>query len=657
MLLKHAQLQAAYEQVYQDAAGASGACSVLILVAPTADAMCACRILCSMLQSDVISYQVQPVSGYADVAAANAALVRGSGELRSVFLLGCGARRNVEKLLPDLPDSAHAYVADAHRPVHLANIYSDRKVVVLDDGYLGADEEGQLSDGDDLSGAEDTDSEPDSDDSDETSEESDGEAELDGGDPVGGDNDDDGNDDGDDDGAKRRHAGDGDADPPEGGAQRRRRKRGRNTLTPAELHAIEEARRVPAERRRRLREYYASDSYGLGASLVLYNLAERRAKDTNDLLWMAIVGLTDQFVHARIQKDMYLTHMWELHGNVVMKNADEDSAMQLDADTRVPVGERGRIAFEMELRFMLHRHWSLYEAMYYSNYVASKLRVWTTPGRQRMEELLAKMGFSLEQCRQKFRFTSANLRNKLTDQIDKYGEEYGLTDIKYGSFHRYLGFKTPFSAADIVYCATTLIEHRPDDPPGETAADVSEEVLDARERDAFQRSFNDAYDALGGHNPKSLQRGLDLSMSLQRAVVQQAVSMLEKNTLLRTTHFRYAYIRATEAHCNVIAQPCALARLALLLMDVHRESKHWTGANRRPLILLAERRTAYLVVGVGCPTSVDDALGCRFGAAFELAAARMAARVRLDGFDRNVVEVPRAHAGRFVEVVYETMDA
>jgi cell division control protein 45 len=150
MLLKQNDVEAAYEQINHDAAEANGACSVLIFVAPNADAMCACRILCSMLRSDVISYKIVPVNGYADLEAANAELITGNQDLRTVIMLNCGARRNMEKVLSGLPANARAYIADAHRPVHLANLYSEEKVWVLDDGPLGMDE-GVLSDGDELS--------------------------------------------------------------------------------------------------------------------------------------------------------------------------------------------------------------------------------------------------------------------------------------------------------------------------------------------------------------------------------------------------------------------------------------------------------------------------------------------------------------------------
>lgn len=48
-----------------------------------------------------------------------------------------------------------------------------------------------------------------------------------------------------------------------------------------------------------------------------------------------------------------------------------------------------------ELRFTLFRHWTLYDAMYHSSYVASKLGIWKERGRKRLTGLLAKMGYVL----------------------------------------------------------------------------------------------------------------------------------------------------------------------------------------------------------------------------------------------------------------------
>lgn len=72
------------------------------------------------------------------------------------------------------------------------------------------------------------------------------------------------------------------------------------------------------------------------------------------------------------------------------------------------------------------------KSMYFSNFIASKLNVWNSNGRHRLEEFLAKMGFSLEQCKQKYPFMSSQLRKRLRDQIEKYADDYGLQDIFYG---------------------------------------------------------------------------------------------------------------------------------------------------------------------------------------------------------------------------------
>lgn len=87
---------------------------------------------------------------------------------------------------------------------------------------------------------------------------------------------------------------------------------------------------------------------------------------------------------------------------------------------------------ETYARPALHAPLKFLQSMYFSNFVASKLNVWNSNGRHRLEEFLAKMGFSLEQCKQKYPFMSCQLRKRLRDQIEKYAEDYGLQDVFYG---------------------------------------------------------------------------------------------------------------------------------------------------------------------------------------------------------------------------------
>lgn len=52
----------------------------------------------------------------------------------------------------------------------------------------------------------------------------------------------------------------------------------------------------------------------------------------------------------------------QLQQHVVAKNSKTSlETSSADGKTLVPVSEMGRITCDMEFRFMLHRHWSLYE--------------------------------------------------------------------------------------------------------------------------------------------------------------------------------------------------------------------------------------------------------------------------------------------------------
>lgn len=119
------------------------------------------------------------------------------------------------------------------------------------------------------------------------------------------------------------------------------------------------------------------------------------------MLWLAIVGLTSQYISDQIGHAEYL--------NVVRIYKDESERLNpserqgqgqngliagADEAGRGPTTapEEGLIQCTDEYRFMMVRHWSLYESMYHSGYVASRLGIWREPGRKRLLALLAKMG-------------------------------------------------------------------------------------------------------------------------------------------------------------------------------------------------------------------------------------------------------------------------
>ena len=136
MLIGRERFEEVYNTIKQGAC-AGGACTVLILVAPDCDAVCACHILTRLLRDDNIPFKVTPVSGYGDVAAATSDASDEYSETRSVIMLNCGGTVNLEQVFG--ASAATVFVVDSHRPLHLRNVHSGGKVVVLDAEAMDAD--------------------------------------------------------------------------------------------------------------------------------------------------------------------------------------------------------------------------------------------------------------------------------------------------------------------------------------------------------------------------------------------------------------------------------------------------------------------------------------------------------------------------------------
>jgi cell division control protein 45 len=452
-----------YDQIVKDALG-SEVGSVWILVNADVDALAAARIMTYMLRSDCIPYQLRPCWSYSSLT--NLLKSEESSEIRSLVLLNLGSSRNLTYLFDEnmLMDTARVYVMDCRKPVHLANIHGGDQIVVFWDETQNLDE--LPSDGDNLSGHASTTEEEEG--SSDDGEESDGDELED--DPDEGetefeidtvikdaDESVDLNYDGEDEEdivddqeevmlRKRSLVGFSKDD-----KQKRLKATGKDnksiateeesdsashrdgdallpTLTPRELHE---------KRRNRLRTYYAGGSfYGSPVAWIAYRLAtQKRWNDNGDLLWLACVGLTDAYLHARIDvagfaslsvdlktccQRIFPNEMVDRIDKVIY--AENLSGKDKQNQTQVTVSENGKVIAETDFRFFLLRHSSLFDSMIYSNYVASRLQVWTSQGKQKLQEMLAKMGIPLNECRQPYAFMNPNLKRKLRDKFREFAE-------------------------------------------------------------------------------------------------------------------------------------------------------------------------------------------------------------------------------------------
>lgn len=202
------------------------------------------------------------------------------------------------------------------------------------------------------------------------------------------------------------------------------------------------------ERRSRIRVYYASGSHHSSpVSWMAYTLlsTQLRYATVGDLLWLACVGVTDSYLHGRIDKAGYATFAQDLRRHVRRVYPDDDIdrassaayAELLDGTglsraysgphTQLSLSENGKILTQNdEYRFYLLRHTSLWNAMMYSPYVCSKMQLWNGAGMGRWREMLAKMGLPLEQCQQPYAFMKPGLKRRLREVVSEHAEVSGF---------------------------------------------------------------------------------------------------------------------------------------------------------------------------------------------------------------------------------------
>ncbi|PVH33504.1 hypothetical protein PAHAL_8G014900 [Panicum hallii] len=356
----------------------------------------------------------------------------------------------------------------------------------------------------------------------------------------------------------------------------------------------------------------------------MYDLAHALRKNTNELLWLACVALTDQFVHDRITNERYQAAVMELeqhiNGSGNLDPSGVGSVVTLKDGTKIRAPETSRIAYEDEPRLMLLREWSLFDSMLCSSYVATKLKTWSDNGLKKLKLLLARMGFPLADCQKNFQYMSMEVKRKMRDEFDRFLPEYGLTEFYYRSFLRVHGYRSKVSAADVVYGVTALLES------------LNSESKDSKESSAAEQ-FWIAYSALSLSNVDQLRKGMQSAIEIQRAILRQGSSAITKTGFIRSAK-KFRWVKLDDpVDTNKLCHPQALTKFCFFLMDALKER----GARMKPLICacLAKEPEKVLVVGVCGKPRLGAVQGNAFGNAFRTAAEEIGADYFHDMFESS----------------------
>ncbi|XP_005903325.1 cell division control protein 45 homolog isoform X7 [Bos mutus] len=543
---------------------------VLLFVASDVDALCACKILQALFQCDHVQYTLVPVSGWQEL---ETAFLEHKEQFRYFILINCGANVDLLDILqPD--EEAVFFVCDTHRPVNVVNVYSDTQIRLL----IKQDDDLEVPAYEDIFRDEEEDEEHSGNEGDEGSEPSEKRTRLE----------------------------------EEIAAQTLKRR---------------QRREWEARRRDVLFDYEQYEYHGTSAAMVMFDLAWLMSKDLSDMLWWAIVGLTDQWVQDKITQVKYVTDVGVLQRHVSRhSHRREDEAHALSVDC-------ARISFEYDLRLALYQHWSLHDSLCNTCYTAARFKLWSLHGQKRLQEFLADVGLPLKQVKQKFQSMDVSLKENLREMIEESANKFGMKDMRVQTFSVHFGFKHKFLASDVVFATMSLME--------------------SPEHGSGTDSFTQALDSLSRGNLDKLYHGLELAKRQLRATQQTIASCLCTNLVVSQGPFLYCALMEGTPDVALFSKPASLSLLSRHLL----KSFVCSTKNRRckllPLVMaapLSAEQGTVTMVGIPPETDSSDRKNF-FGRAFEKAAEGTNSRALHNHFDLSVIELKAEDRSKFLDAL------
>uniref|UniRef100_A0A2K6P4V8 Cell division cycle 45 n=1 Tax=Rhinopithecus roxellana TaxID=61622 RepID=A0A2K6P4V8_RHIRO len=575
---------------------------VLLFVASDVDALCACKILQALFQCDHVQYTLVPVSGWQEL---ETAFLEHKEQFRYFILINCGANVDLLDILQPDEDTIF-FVCDTHRPVNVINVYNNTQIKLL----IKQDDDLEVPAYEDIFRDEEEDEEHSGNDSD-------------GSEPS----------------EKRTRLEEEIVEQ----TMRRRQRREWEARSGSESEpvaaALEKSSRLfpgPMSDRTALRsprrdilfDYEQYEYHGTSSAMVMFELAWMLSKDLNDMLWWAIVGLTDQWVQDKITQMKYVTDVGVLQRHVSRhnhRNEDEENTLSVDCT---------RISFEYDLRLALYQHWSLHDSLCNTSYTAARFKLWSVHGQKRLQEFLADMGLPLKQVKQKFQAMDISLKENLREMIEESANKFGMKDMRMQTFSIHFGFKHKFLASDVVFATMSLMESPEKDGSGTD-------------------HFIQALDSLSRSNLDKLYHGLELAKKQLRATQQTIASCLCTNLVISQGPFLYCSLMEGTPDVMLFSRPASLSLLSKHLL----KSFVCSTKNRRckllPLVMAAPLSVEHgTVTVVGIPPETDSSDRKNFfGRAFEKAAESTSSRMLHNHFDLSVIELKAEDRSKFLDAL------
>ncbi|KAI1297172.1 Cell division control protein 45 -like protein [Halotydeus destructor] len=466
---------------------------------------------------------------------------------KNIVLINFGASFDVVEEL-ELDEGMNVFIADSHRPINLYNIYRDDQVYLL----MKPDDNEPVPPYEDVI--------PDEEDEDDSDDEGRGYslAEL----------------------------------------ERRRNKREKKLKWATKASEL-------------IGKYSRFSYFGDSVAVTFFKLAWKMSKDSNEILWLAIVGVYDQYVNNKLDGTTYEAYCSFLQSHVTrLSHMREErvggalSEIEVEGENVTPRSHTVAISHVQDLQLNLFRNWSLFESMRHTAAICCKFKIWNTRGEKRLLEFFAELGVPLTQGKQRYSSMELDFRKNVQVWMEALSEKYDLPELSGDGFLATKGFSAKYSACDTALAIRALLESND------------------KEKTAKEKFF-DAVDGLCWSNTDQLEKGFELAKSQLTAILKQVEHILDMNNVGKAGLFFYTIIKESAPDAKVFSYPGSLLALARFLLKAFVAKTKFKKANCFPLIVITpdinNPGTGFIA---GIPPLAENSPRNFFGEAFKQLAER-----------------------------------
>ncbi|CAI4220958.1 unnamed protein product [Auanema sp. JU1783] len=376
--------------------------------------------------------------------------------------------------------------------------------------------------------------------------------------------------------------------------------------------------------------YYEKTWHSMASSVRMLELAAALNRVSSEHMWVAAVGLNSQWTDRLISTEMYTSICIDRMRPFIYRFSPKNTPKADDVL---------RISFEKDLPLAMYSHWSLYQAMMVNELFACRTKNWTQRGDAEVKHLLAGLGLTLNETKQKYEAMTTERRKEVFNTLEQ--------DMKstFASFIAHLGYCSRITSADLARALAVKLETPAALSLTERFTNAKEILLPFLEPSGDFLSMRKAFDSYKG------------SLEVVWTMVSNAVNQSE---ILPTGPF-YLFSSSRELDSDLLESRHFLYNFCHFLLKAFAVSGR--GRGRKPLIvsfpLTGERRGYHLVSGImPLDTVYEDSINkCLIGRVFKEVSRKngMQEALKLDHFDENIIQLRSSDRSRFFDLLQTVM--